>query len=179
MFISLQELESRTVRFELEVPPGQIDFDSKISQSGTLRAKGEAQLVNHALGEIRVQGDLHVAVAGICDRCLDRAGYDIGNRFDLIYMPAKDAVARSDDEVEEAGTDVGYYEGAGLELNDVLREVILLALPMQLTCKEECRGICPICGQNRNQQDCGCAPETSDDRWSKLKALRAEIAPRK
>ena len=74
--------------------------------------------------------------------------------------------------------EVGYYEGNGLPLNDVLREVVLLALPMQLVCSEDCKGICPVCGQNRNQRACGCQPVAADDRWSKLKDLRAEIGQR-
>ena len=179
MFISLQDLESRTVRFEVDVPPGQIDFDSKIKQSSGLAAKGTAQLLNHSLGEIRIEGKLRVEVEGICDRCLDRAKYAIDDKFDLIYMPAEESTQSGEDEIEEAAADIGYYEGDGLELNDVLREVILLALPMQLVCSESCRGICPVCGQNRNQRECGCAPESADDRWSKLKMLRDEIAPRK
>lgn len=179
MFISLQDLESRTVRFDVEVPPGQIDFDSKIKQSSGVTASGTARLLNHSLGEIRIAGELRVEVEGTCDRCLDRAKYAIDNRFDLIYMPAEETAKNGEDEIGEAGADIGYYEGDGLELNDVLREVVLLALPMQLVCSENCRGICPLCGQNRNQQDCGCAPATADDRWSKLKMLRNEIAPRK
>ena len=61
-----------------------------------------------------------------------------------------------EDEIDEAAVEVGYYEGNGLQLNDVLREVVLLALPMQLVCNESCKGICPVCGQNRNQRECGC-----------------------
>ena len=179
MFISLQDLESKPVRFEVEVPPGQIDFDSKVRQATALAAKGAARLLNHSLGEIRLEGDLRVEVEGTCDRCLEGAKYSVADHFDLIYMPASEASGKGEDEVEADAADIGYYQGAGVELNDVLREVILLALPMQLVCSESCRGICPVCGQNRNQRECGCAPESADDRWSKLKMLREEISPRK
>jgi uncharacterized protein len=67
---------------------------------------------------------------------------------------------------------MGFYEGDGLELNDVLREEILLALPMQRVCREDCKGICPVCGQNRNQNECRCHTETVDDRWAALKQLK-------
>ena len=177
MFISLQDLESREVRFKVDIPSGDIDFDLKVKQSSSLHSEGKVQLLNTALCEIRVTGNLHVTMEGICDRCVEAAGYDIENNFDLVYLPASEAPTRGEDEVDEGGIEVGYYEGNGLELHDVLREVVLLAVPMRLVCQEDCKGICPVCGQNRNQTDCGCQPESSDDRWSKLKLLRAEIGP--
>ena len=53
-------------------------------------------------------------------------------------------------------SEIGFYEGDGIELKDVLREYVLLALPMQRVCREDCQGICPVCGQNRNLVECGC-----------------------
>jgi uncharacterized protein len=67
---------------------------------------------------------------------------------------------------------MGFYEGDGLELNDVLREFVLLALPMQKLCTENCKGICPVCGQNRNQSECSCQSNAGDDRWAALKEIR-------
>ncbi len=178
MFISLHELELRTVRFSVDIPPGKIDYDSKITQSSPLHSEGTAKLLNHSLGEIRVEGNLNVTVEATCDRCLEAAHLPIENQFDLVYMPATEASrGRSQEEIDQDGIEVGYYEGGGIALNDVLREVVLLALPMRLTCDEACKGICPVCGENRNQRDCGCQTEAADDRWSKLKALRAEIGP--
>lgn len=174
MFISLQQLEQHPVRFQVDIPAGEIDYDSKISQSSTLHAEGVAQLLNHSLGEVRVQGSLKITVEGTCDRCLETATFPLENRFDLVYMPA-DESAGGEDEIDEAGIEVGYYEGNGLALNDILREVVLLALPMQFICREACKGICPVCGQNRNQRECDCNIEAVDDRWSQLKNLRAEM----
>ena len=68
---------------------------------------------------------------------------------------------------------MGFYQGEGVELNDVQREFILLTLPMQRVCRESCKGICPLCGQNRNQKECQCHAELSDDRWAALKTLKS------
>jgi len=179
MYIGLQDLELRPVHFDVNIPPDQIHFDSKIKQSSDLHAKGSAQLLNRSLGEIRMQGELRVEIEGVCDRCAEPAKQAVENRFDLLYVPAEEAASGGEDEIDQAGTEVGYYEGNGIELNEVLREVVLLALPMQMVCMDECRGVCPVCGQNQNQGDCVCEPESADDRWSKLKALRAEIEPLK
>jgi len=178
MFIGLRELELHTVRFNVEIPAGEIDYDSKISQSSVLHSEGTARLLDHALGEIRVQGDMDVTVEATCDRCLEPAIFPIESHFDLIYIPASHAKAGGEDEIDAASVEVGYYEGNGLTVKDILREVVLLALPMQLVCAEDCKGICPVCGQNRNQRDCGCQPEMADGRWSKLRDFRAEAGPR-
>jgi uncharacterized protein len=175
VFISLQQLELRPVRFDVDIPAGEIEFDNSISQTSGLHAEGTAQLLNRSLGEVRVQGSLKVTMGATCDRCLEPAAFPIENQFDLVYMPAGES--SGEEEIEEAAIEVGFYEGNGLALNDVLREVVLLALPMQLTCSQECKGICPVCGQSRNQLDCGCQPEPADDRWSTLKKLRAELGP--
>lgn len=177
MFINLQELESHVVRFKVDVPAGEIDYESKINQTSVLHSEGTAELLNHSVGEIRVQGDLKVTVGATCDRCMEPAGFPLESHFDLVYMPASGARPGVEDEIDAAGVEVGYYEGGGLALNEILREVVLLALPMQLICAEDCKGICPVCGQNRNQRDCGCHPEEADDRWNILKNFRAEIGP--
>ncbi len=151
MFVSLNALELKPVSFKVDIPAGEIDLESKVKQSSVLHAEGSAQLLNESLGEIRIIGDLRVQIESVCDRCAEPVTSSIENHFDLIYMPAKEANASGEDEIDEAVAEVGYYDGNGLELNDVLREVVLLALPMQLVCDEDCKGICPICGQNLNQ----------------------------
>ncbi len=178
MFITLQELQQHAVRFKVDIPAGEIEFDGKVRQAAVLHAEGSAELLNHSLGEIHLRGDLQVTVDAACDRCLEPVSLPVRSPFDLVYMPVAVAAEGGEDEIDEAAVEVGYYEGSGLQLNDVLREVVLLALPMQLVCSEVCRGICPVCGQNRNQRACGCQSAAVDDRWTKLKELRAEIAQR-
>ena len=178
MLITLQELQLHSVRFNVDIPAGQIDFDNKVTQSSVMHAEGVAELVSHTLGDIRLRGDLQVTVAAPCDRCLEPVSLPIQSPFDLVYMPASEAAKGGEEEIDDAAVEVGFYEGNGVQLNDVLREVILLALPMQLVCNESCKGICPVCGQNRNQRECACHTAAVDDRWNKLKDLRTEIGQR-
>jgi uncharacterized protein len=67
---------------------------------------------------------------------------------------------------------VSYYEGDGLDLADVVREQVLLALPMQKLCRPDCQGICPVCGVNRNETTCQCKLQQVDERWAALKNLK-------
>jgi uncharacterized protein len=177
MLIRVRDLELRSAPFDVEIPAGDIDYSGGISQAAPLRAKGVADLLSAALGEVRIHGKLAVTVEAPCDRCLERAAVAVENNFDLVYVPADNSGTGKEEEVDESATEVGYYEGEGIELNDVLREVVLLALPMQVVCVEDCRGICPVCGQNRNQNGCNCVQAPPDDRWSKLKAFKAEVTP--
>jgi uncharacterized protein len=62
-----------------------------------------------------------------------------------------------------------------MELAEILREHILLSLPMHAICREECAGICPQCGQNRNTGTCACTEQLVDDRWAALRNLRSEL----
>ncbi len=170
MFINLQQLEQKPVQFKLEIPTGDIDFGSSIEQSSVLHAEGTAQLISYSLGEIRTVGKLDVTMAAVCDHCLESTPFPLKMPFDLVYVPAAGASA-GEIEVDQAGIEVGFYEGPGIDLNEVLREVILLALPMQFTCSESCKGICAVCGQNRNQVDCQCQQKPVDDRWNGLRNL--------
>ena len=177
MYISLQELQLHKIPFNLDVATGDIDYGGVLGQSSLLHAEGTAELANHSLNEVRVRGNLSVKVAASCDRCLEPARFPIDRQFDLSYWPAGEEPTDGEIALDERGSEIGFYEGNGLELNDVLREVVLLALPMQLTCREDCKGICPSCGQNRNLQSCDCHAAAEDDRWSKLKQFRVEIGP--
>jgi uncharacterized protein len=175
VFLSVKELELRKVHFNVAFPPGEVEyFDPGLRQIAPLEAEGSAELVAGTLGEIRIQGRLKVTMEADCDRCLESAHYPIESDFDLFYRPAAPANPhRSADEVEldEGEVELAFYEGGGLELKDILREHILLSMPMQRVCDEKCRGICPQCGQNRNLAPCGCQTKSGDDRWEALKSL--------
>jgi uncharacterized protein len=172
MFLSVREMELRKVRFEETFPPGEIQFqDGKLWQASQLQAAGTAELLPNTNGEIRIQGHLAVRIEAECDRCLEIASFPIDKEFDLFYEPM-DAGPDSEEVALAAGeSEIDFYEGEGLELEDVLREQIVLSLPMQRICREDCKGICPVCGQNRNVVTCGCQMKAPDDRWAALRGL--------
>lgn len=180
VFLSVKELELRKVRFDVAIPPGEIDFrDNGLKQTGPLEAHGQAELLGHTLGEIRVQGHLKIAMEADCDRCLEPAVFPVDTDFDLYYRPSAPESNNhhhpgEEVEIDEGEAEIGFYDGAGLELEDILREHILLSLPMQKVCREDCHGICPVCGRNRNLAECGCEVKAVDDRWSALKKLKME-----
>ncbi len=172
MFFHIRELEVRPKLFDTTIAPGAIDYqDAKLRQQSPLRAVGEAKLVMGALGEIRVSGHITVTMEADCDRCLEPAPVPIDEEFSLFYRPVTDGFG-DEKEIDSGEAEMGFYEDDGVELNDVVREFVLLSMPMQRVCREDCKGICPKCGQNRNLKECGCAQAQNDHRWAALKSLK-------
>ena len=78
--------------------------------------------------------------------------------------------------VTDAEAEIGYYSGQGLLLEDALREQVLLAVPLKALCRENCKGLCPHCGANLNQERCSCAVTVEEPRWAALKEIRSKLA---
>ena len=177
MFFSVKDLELRKIRFDVALRPGEIDFgENGLRQATPLEAAGSAELLGNTLGEIRVRGHMKVSIEGECDRCLDKVVFPLESDFDLFYRPAKFGVGQEEVAISPDEIEVAFYEDGGIELNDILREYVLLSLPMQKVCRESCLGICPVCGQNRNLKPCACREELVDDRWSALKKLKQQYS---
>lgn len=172
MFLSVREMELKEIRFETTFPPGEIRFlEEKLWQAGPLTTTGSAELLRNTNGEIRIRGHLNVRVEAECDRCLETASFPVDIGFDLFYKPVKAGPAHPEVALDAGESEIDFYEGEGLELERVLREQILLALPMQRICSEDCKGICPVCGESRNLVACGCQVRAPDDRWAALRDL--------
>ncbi|MEO8024844.1 MAG: DUF177 domain-containing protein [Bryobacteraceae bacterium] len=172
MFFSVRDLGLRSAQFDVSIEPGVIDFlDPKLRQAGPLKAKGTAALLSHSEDGIHLQGALDVTMEADCDRCLEPATFPVTAELNLYYKPASETDEDEEAELDEGEAEIAFYEGGGIELNDVLREQILLTLPFKRICKEDCLGICPECGQIRNQVECGCEQKIVDPRWSALKEI--------
>jgi uncharacterized protein len=172
MFLSIKEMELREIRFDEAFAPGQIDFSGEdLEQASPLHAAGTAELLAHSDGEIRIRGRYTVEMTAECDRCLGRARFPVDERFDLFYRPATQIAREEEVSIDESEAEIGFYEHGGIELADILRERVLLALPMQRVCRDACQGICPVCGINRNESACDCKIAAADDRWGALRNL--------
>jgi uncharacterized protein len=172
LFVSVQELELRKLPFDVDFPVGEIDLGG-LRQVGPLHAEGQAELLSNTLGEMRITGRLRAEIETDCDRCLEPVRRPIDSDFELFYRPAPDKDVPHELAIDEGEAEIGFYEGDGIELAEVFREYVLLALPMQQICKEECQGICPQCGLNRNIGGrCQCEAKLVDDRWTALRDLK-------
>jgi uncharacterized protein len=181
MFISLQELEVRKVEFSQQLAPETLDLGQELRQSGVLNTKGRAELLKENRGgkniveDIRVLGNFSTTVEVRCARCIDPVPTKVGGDFDLLYRPLGVDAGKDERSINEAETEIGYYSGDGIQLEDVLREQILLALPLRVVCSEGCRGICAGCGNNLNVERCACEERPPDPRWAALADIKNKL----
>lgn len=148
---------------EIDLTGEIISLDGPVSLTGQL-ARDDARVELTA----KLEGDANI----ICTRCLVpvRKRLDVDFR-DVFVEPVSDSEA-TDAEISAQDLDESITADGMIDLADVVREQILLALPEQVFCKEDCRGLCPQCGENLNLIDCNCADAEVDPRWAALRDLR-------
>jgi len=121
--------------------------------------------------EVRLAGRLEATVEMNCDRCLKSLTMPVDQSFDLLYLPPEKT--SQEKELGDDDLSIAFYHDQVIDIDDLVREQVELALPMARLCSEECRGLCPECGANLNEGDCPCSREQVDMRWSALKELKS------
>jgi len=181
MDFKVSELEREPVEFDLELPPGAVDFGGEAEQVGALAASGRAEVIHEHRGpretvsDIRLKGRYKTLLSVPCARCVEPVGIPLENEFDLVFRPIGADAGFAERSITAPETEIGYYQRDSLALEDVLREQVLLSLPVRTLCKPDCKGLCPRCGVNRNNQVCSCDPGPSDPRWEALAGLKGRI----
>ncbi|HEY3974552.1 MAG TPA: DUF177 domain-containing protein [Candidatus Sulfotelmatobacter sp.] len=181
MFLDIKELEAHPLDFEEEFQPDVLDLGGEARQITPLKAVGHAEVVEEHHGkhevitDIRLRGRLTAGLELQCARCVEPVRQEIARDFELLYRPLGADAGRDELSVTDAEAEIGYYQGDGILLEDVLREQVLLALPLKVTCREDCRGLCPHCGTNLNEEQCSCAVAVEDPRWTALREIREKL----
>jgi uncharacterized protein len=106
-----------------------------------------------------------------CSRCSEPVSIPLSDSFTILYTEASKAFRDDEVELNVAEMDVDSMEDDRLDLTKLLRENVLLTLPLQPLCRAECRGLCPQCGVNLNETSCGCRVQEGDPRLSSLQRL--------
>ena len=153
------------------------DDDFRMSATVVIRAE-----IRKDGRKFRLVGRLTTTLEVACSRCVEPFQIPVDAPFDLLFLPAADnlvSAARTgdgDDEGHQLGQDdvgVSFYTDEQIDLGDVVREQCYLALPMKPLCREDCQGLCPVCGTNRNVGTCTCTAQWVDPRLEALKALKS------
>ena len=130
-----------------------LEFTGPVTASGTVLCDA---------GIITMEGSLKAEVAEICSRCAE----PITESFDI---PFCERFERSS--VWDESHDTYTYDGDILRPDEALADNLFLNLPMAPVCREDCKGLCPVCGANRNYVDCGCVQEAPENHFSVLKQI--------
>jgi uncharacterized protein len=158
-----------------KIPPGGLEVDSDLDEE-TLRLEGEESFilvggrlrVHLERGEddsVHVRGHLSARMGMECGRCLEPFDSSLEQDLELFYLRhVRDQVEEAE-EVELSDHDmvVAYYRNDRLDLAEVVREQLLLAAPLRRVCREDCKGLCPTCGADRNTVACTCRIEEPED----------------
>ena len=144
---------------EPEAPYG-VSFDGDVHVTGEVTNQG---------GYMRLVAVAEIPYAGTCARCLSEVS-------GLFTMPFERTVVTEGTLTEEQEEDnVDEYvilENGMLDIDDSVREALILSFPMRLLCEEDCPGLCPKCGKLLRDGDCGCPKKEIDPRWAALAALK-------
>lgn len=130
---------------DFELPEG-IDYDLVLTNAGE---------------GILVTGMLSTHVVGVCDRCLERAEFDIDGEVDEYYLfeePAGSAGDKDEDDEDDIDFQLVNPDGT-LDLSLALQTTLVMETPFVVLCKPDCKGLCPVCGANLNEEDCGHAEQ--------------------
>jgi uncharacterized protein len=126
--------------------------------------------------KVRLIGRVAATLELECARCVEPYEMPVDAPFDILFLAASEDVEKKDDEdeaeVREDDLGVSYYRDDEIDLAEVIREQFYLALPMKPLCREDCKGLCPVCGANRNRETCTCQTEWVDPRMEPLKKLK-------
>ncbi len=179
-----------------QIREGGLSLDEKLSESFLTHALAEVkdtgfrpdgpaslQVKLQKTGSgVLLRGSTEVPVHTPCRRCLADVHLRIPVSFTLnLVSPAalshrKDGADKGD--AEQVGTfdleraDEELFDGKHIDLDPLVREQVLLALPMHAECREDCKGLCGTCGQNLNEGQCGCATDRVDPRLAQLKNIK-------
>jgi uncharacterized protein len=162
----LPELEHAR-RAQIGSPP-----EAEGDRAGESVLTGPVRLMRTQDG-VLVQGGLRARAILSCARCLEPVAVPLDVELEEVFKPTIDVVTGRPVQGEEEDRALWISDRHILDLTEVLRQDVVLALPMHVLCSDECRGLCPVCGQNLNQGSCGCTPEP-DARWAALLDLLTE-----
>ncbi len=188
MVIFVDEIKSEGL--QLEAPIKLALFEDALGKEGAetgFRVLSGSRLkasLHRVSGSVLLQGEFQANLVDPCKRCLADVLVSLPVSFTLSLVPR----ARLNDESfgaiednersESAGSldlnqaDQESFDGKTIDLDPILREQLLLALPMNVVCSEDCQGLCPMCGQNLNEKKCGCVRTVVDPRLAALKDIK-------
>jgi DUF177 domain-containing protein len=161
LVINVARIPPEGLEIKESLQPGEVHLEEEDNFILAPGGRLECRLERGEDDSVHVRGKLSARLALQCGRCLEPFALPVEQDLDLFYLRRRsDEPGEEEDEVELADRDmvIAYYDGDELDLGEMVREQFFLAVPLKRLCREECGGICPTCGGNRNQTRCECPP---------------------
>ena len=182
LILNVDSLEEGSQPFEADLTREFLDSVLRAEPATEFHAAGASHLrgeVTRLGRKVLVRTRFHVPLSGQCKRCLEPLQLDEPVELTRTYVPAGQAAAarerragESEASFDPALVDEDAYDGTQIDLAPAVREQILLSVPSSPLCGDDCRGLCPRCGKNLNEGECGCDRAVMDPRWAALKGIQ-------
>lgn len=169
MRVELASLERHGGKFAHNYHPGELDLDEeRVTLLAPPRVTGRVQQSDL---KVTVKGEAAAELQLECDRCLKSLSVPVSSSFEVEYVTPDTYQADSAAELLDEDLSLSVFNGEVLDIDELVREQLLLELPAQILCQQECKGLCPECGGDRNDADCKCEEAQIDPRWAGLKEI--------
>ena len=156
----IAEITGRELPFAFTAKPEDIGpLLDGCSLEGPIIVKGTAVNTGSCF---RLEGEISCTVACVCDRCL--ADYRTAGNYSF-------SEEFSHDKEMARQHDMNYFVGDIIDIGDLVRDIIISSQPVKHLCKEDCKGLCSVCGADLNKADCGCDRRSVDPRLAALQSL--------
>ncbi len=133
--------------------------------------------VNRYGKRVLLDGSAGTSASLICSRCLKTFSCPVSADFHEEYVPQPETV-EDEHELTDEELALNYYRDDEIDVDDFIREQLIVSMPIKPLCRVECPGICPMCGKDLNEGVCGCKKEEIDSRLSPLRRLKELFQPR-
>lgn len=157
------------------IPDSGIEEELKLPMTLSDVLEGDVQVFLKAFkfgSKVLVDGRVASVVSLICSRCLKEFSFPIKINFSVEFIPYREFAEEKEHELTKEKLDISFYQDDEIDVGGLIREQILLAVPMKPLCMSDCQGMCPKCGKNLNEASCGCSAEGIDPRLEPLKKIK-------
>jgi uncharacterized protein len=169
MIVDLIQAGDEPLDFDFSLAPEEINLEEEIARlSAPVHVTGT--LTKH-IAHTDVKGRIEAGLEMDCTRCLQNIDKKFDIPFEAAFVAPENYTQAKEAELQAEDLDVAPLEGNEIDLRELVREQILLNIPAQVFCREDCKGLCEKCGANRNLIDCKCGETEIDPRWQGLKDL--------
>ena len=167
MLVNLSDvLTSEGRQMSMEVPLEMTCFKSGMGSFSVLEKSSVAfTFTNIEADKAKVQGAIKITFQTYCDRCLTEVPTILDLQFERIVTSPE--ITAEDEEVD----DLSFMEGYQLNVETLVYNEIIGNWPAKILCKDDCKGLCLVCGQNRNLKECGCNTFVPDPRMAVIQDI--------
>jgi uncharacterized protein len=166
MMVDLRQLEKSSGRLSLDE---QILLEDVFDKEASVKCHVELGYQRSGSGFI-FHGDVSGVFHTSCHRCLTKVPYNVSGEFDVVVRRGTDRIPEGDSDSAEDYVILSLNEHQ-VSLDEYVYESVIVNIPMRIVCTDDCRGLCPSCGIDRNQKSCACE-DVPDSRWDALRKLK-------